>query len=476
MKLLLTALIPCVLLLPISKILAKPGDEKYANNISYIITSEENTRIEKNMLVKTGISKRADFTVTTSDAKQAISGFGGAFNEHGWVALGKLDESVRQKILIDIFSEAEANLSYGRIPIGASDYALERYTLAPVKDDFGMANFTLERDKKYLIPFIKAAQAIRPDLKLWGSAWTPPIWMKDNNDYEAGKFIDDPKYYKAYALYLAKFTEEYGNLGINITSVAVQNEPTVVTGYPNGGWKPEQFRTFIKEYMGPTFTERKLSTLIMLGTLNEDKYNTYLKTVLDDADAKKYVGIIGLQWSGDQQIADLLANHPGIPIMQTETDCGNWHWLPGFDPNHAANDFKYAAYTWMRMKSYLSKGAESYMLWNIILDQDGKNIDKKRGWPQNSAIVIDTTTKKVTYTPMFRAFEHFSRYIPAGSKYVNTKGSYDPAIAFITPDSSIVVELLNEGRKNRTITGNIDGTLYSIEILPKSFATLIIKK
>ncbi len=476
MKRLLITLVPCILLLPLSEIKAEKGNENSEGKISYIITSGESIRVEKNKLVTSLISKKSDFMVTTSEAKQRISGFGGAFNEQGWEALDKLNESERQKVLNAIFSPGEANFSYGRIPIGASDYALERYTLAPVKDDFDMTNFTLDRDKLYLIPYIKAALAIRPDLKLWGSVWTPPIWMKDNNDYEAGKFIDDPRYYKAYALYLAKFAEEYGKLGMNITSVAVQNEPTVVTGYPNGGWKPEQWRTFIKDFMGPTFAERNLSTSIMLGTINDGKYSSFLKTVLDDPDAKKYVGIVGLQWNADTQIKELLANHAGIPIMQTETDCGNWHWLPGFNPDHAANDFKYAAYTWTRMKSYFSKGAESYMLWNIILDQHGMNIDKIKRWPQNSAIVIDTNTKKVTYTPMFRAFEHFSRYIPAGSQYVGTKGSYESAIAFTTPDGSIVVELLNEHKKKRIVTGNVDGKFYSIEIPPESFATLILKK
>lgn len=475
MKLLSLSLVPFVLLLLSSDNQANQDGENPEGKISYIITSGDQIRVEKNELVKSLRSARADFTVSTSNAKQTLQGFGGAFNEHGWVTLCKLNTSERQKVLTAIFSTNEANLSYGRIPIGASDYALERYTLAPVKDDFEMKNFTLERDHLYLIPYIKAAQTIRPDIKLWGSAWSPPVWMKDNNDYEAGNFIDDPKYYKAYALYLAKFAEEYEKLGMPITSVAVQNEPAAVTGYPNGGWKPAQFSTFIRDHMGPVFTERNVSARIMLGTFNEDKYSTYLKTVLDDAEAKKYVGIIGLQWNGDKQIEDLLASHPGIPIMQTETDCGNWFWLPGFNPNHAANDFNYAAYTWMRMKSYFSKGAESYMLWNIILDQDGKNIDKRGGWPQNSAIVIDTNTKKVTYTPMFRAFEHFTRYLPAGSKYVDTKGSYESVIAFTTPQDNIVVELLNEKSKNHIIKGNINGKFYSIEIPPKSFATLIIE-
>jgi len=466
----------CAICLACSKIKDESEREELNDIITYIITYGDVIRSEENNLVESVTSGKAGFTVRTSETKQVISGFGGAFNEHGWETLCVLDKSDRDKILKSVFSTDEANLSYGRIPIGASDYALERYTLAPIKDDFEMKNFTLKRDKKYLIPFIKAVQSIRPDIKLWGSAWTPPIWMKDNNNYEAGNFIDHPEYYKAYALYLAKFAEEYGRLGMEITSVAVQNEPVVVTGYPNGGWTPEQFRTFIKDFMGPTFAERKLSTRIMLGTFNDNRYNTFVKTVLDDADAKKYVGIIGLQWDADQQMPDIIKNHPGIPIMQTETDCGNWHWKPGFDPEHAANDFDYAAYTWMRMKSYFSNGAESYMLWNIILDQHGKNNDKIKRWPQNSAVVINTKTKEIIYTPMFRAFEHFSRYIPTGSKYLEPEGSFDEVVSFLQPDGTIVVELLNDSSNKRIVIGNIEGKLYSIVMLPKSFATLIIKK
>lgn len=475
MKPIILVLVSFAMFVACSKAGAEAGNAIAGDGINCFVTSGDLIRDNKINLVKSHASAQTDFTVDSTAAKQAIAGFGGSFNEQGWAALSALDEAAKQEILKSIFNANEANLSYGRIPIGSSDYALERYSLAPVKDDFEMANFTLERDRKYLIPYIKAAQAIRPDIKLWASAWSPPVWMKDNNEYEGGNFIDDPKYYRAYALYLAKFAEEYAKQGMNITSIAVQNEPTVVTGYPNGGWKPEQYRVFIRDFMGPLFAERKLSTGIMLGTFNEPKYSTFAQTVLDDAEAKKYVSIIGLQWEGDMQIADIVKNHPGIAIMQTETDCGNWHWKPGFNPDHAANDFKYAAYTWSRMKSYLSAGAESYMLWNIILDQDGKNIDKVRRWPQNSAIVIDTTTKKVTYTPMFRAFEHFSRYIPKGSRYVLTKGSYASAIAFITPEGSVVVELMNADSKKRTVTGNIDGKFYSVEMLPESFATLVIK-
>ncbi len=451
---------------------AEPGAY---GDVSLYVTSGDGIRVERRDLVTVGEKVKADFTVDTSAAKQAVAGFGGSFNERGWAALGALDESERKKILTAVFDPAEANLSYGRIPIGASDYALERYTLAPVADDFEMKHFTLERDGKYLIPYIAAARAVRPDIKLWASAWSPPVWMKDNGDYEGGSFIDDPKYYRAYALYLARFAEEYAKRGFDVDSIAVQNEPTVVTGYPNGGWKPEQFRVFIRDYFGPLFARRGLTTKIMLGTLNDGHYGTFAKTVLGDPEAKKHVGVIGLQWDADRQIAPILKNHPGIPIMQTETDCGNWHWRAGFKPDRAPNDFAYAAYTWTRMRDYFAAGAESYMLWNIVLDQDGLNIDKIRRWPQNSPIIVDTTTKRVTYTPMFRAFEHFSRYVPTGSRHVSTRGSYRGAIAFRAPDGAIIVELLNESNGKRVIGGDIDGRCYSVELPPESFATLVVR-
>ncbi len=476
MKRIPLVLIPVVMLISGESNQAVAGETGAKGGFSLYITSGDKIRIERPDLVTPVKGKKVDFTVDSSAEKQAIVGFGGSFNEQGWAALSVLDEGERQKILTTIFAPGEANLSFGRIPIGASDYALERYTLAPVADDFEMKNFSLERDERYLIPFISAARKIRPDIKLWASAWSPPIWMKDNNEYEGGSFIDDPQYYRAYALYLAKFAEAYAKRGFAIDSIAVQNEPTVKTGYPNGGWKPGQFRVFIRDYFGPLFAERGLKTKIMLGTLNDGNYDTFAKTVLDDPEAKKYVGVIGLQWDGDRQIASILKHHPGIPIMQTETDCGNWHWKPGFIADRPPNDFKYAAYTWTRMKDYFSEGAESYMLWNIVLDQEGKNIDKLRRWPQNSPIVIDTTTKKVTYTPMFRAFEHYSRFIPVGSKYVSTRGSYGGAIAFSSPDGTVIVELLNATGKKRVVTGDIDGSPYSVELPPESFATLIVKK
>jgi glucosylceramidase len=460
-----------ILTIMASLLLLSCGNAKQGK-ITLAVTTSKLVRVDKSEAVKDITGEKTDFTVSGKEKRQTIRGFGGAFNEQGWDALLSLPDKDRDAVVRYIFSPEEANLSWGRIPIGASDYAMDRYTLAPVADDFEMSQFSIARDEKLLIPYVKAALAVRPDLKLWASAWTPPIWMKDNNDYEGGRFIDDGRYYKAYALYLEKFVEGYAKDGITVSAVAVQNEPTVVTGYPNGGWTPKQFLTFIRDYGGPLFAANKVPAKIWLATFNEGRYETFVKTVLDDPKAKKYVDAVGLQWDGDKQIPSIKKYHPEVPIIQTETDCGNWTWKPGFDKNHASNDFTYAAYTWGRIRDYLSAGAEAYMLWNIVLDQDGKNIDKKLPWPQNSGIVIDKASGMVTYTPMFRAFEHFSRYVPIGSTLLATSGTQKDLVAFRTPSGATVVELMNGLKETKRITGNVAGKRISIELPPESFATL----
>jgi glucosylceramidase len=444
--------------------------------VRLIVTSGTEVRSDRSALVRASSSGKADFAVDPAARRQAMRGFGGAFNEKGWAALLSLGKAERDEVMRRLFSPSEANLSWGRIPIGASDYALDRYSLAPVAGDFGMKSFSIERDRKLLIPYVKAAQAIRPDLRLWGSAWSPPVWMKDNGDYEGGNFIDDSRYYSAYALYLARFSDEYAREGLPIRAVAVQNEPTVVTGYPNGGWRPRQFRTFIRDFAGPLFARRELSTEIWLGTFNDGNYYTFASEVLDDPEARKYVGAVGLQWDGDRQIPSILRNHPGIPIVQTEADCGNWHWMPGFDKDKAHNDFAYAAYTWGRARDYINAGAGAYMLWNLVLDQEGKNIDKVLPWPQNSAVVVDTATKAVTYTPMLRAIEHLSRYVPDGSAALDYKAGLKSVMAFATPSGSIVVELMNAAKVRKDVVATVGARTYSIELPPECFATLIIDR
>ena len=358
-------------------------------------------------------------------------------------------------------------------PIGSSDYALSRYALDETPGDLAMEHFSIARDRKALIPYIQAAQALNPDLRFWASAWSPPPWMKTNDAFDSGAMKDDPAIYSAYALYLAKFVEAYRGEGIRVEEVAVQNEPYILTAYPSCRWEPAQYRTFVRDHLGPTLARRNTGAKVMLGTFNQPDNQAHALAVLQDPAARPFIGVLGVQWDG---LPIAVAAHevvPALPVWHTETDCGNHHWEPGFDPEKPQNDFAYALDTWRKTRRYLDGGAEAYSLWNIVLDETGRSIDAQRPWPQNSAIVVNRSTRQVTYTPMFHAFEQFSRYTGAGSVVLEGSGSRD-ALGFARPDGTIAVQLVNPDADERPMRVKVGERAWDVVLPPRSFATLIV--
>lgn len=416
-----------------------------------------------------------DIVVSPNEPLQVIDGFGGAFNEKGWVALSVLSPEKRIEALKALFDPVQgAKFNICRVPIGASDYAMDRYTLNESKDDFAMEQFSIERDRRYLIPYIKAAMQFRPDLKIWGSVWTPPTWMKTNGAFDGGNMKDDPKIYDAFALYLAKFLEAYRKEGIKAYAVAVQNEPKIETHYPSCLWSSRQFLTFIKDHIGPLFKKLGSPGEIWLGTIQDGDYTDFPQTVLGDKTANAYVTTVGFQWDGLYCVSNTRTNYPDKKIMQTETECGNWYWKSGFDPNKPQNDWSYGVYTWKKVKAYLTEGANSYMLWNMVLDQEGKSIDSARPWPQNAALVVDTATKSLIYTPMFYAFKHFSYFVEPGAFLLSasTTGAWSDAVAFKNPDTKIVIVMQNNAAREKPLSIRIGAKAVSIKLAARSWTTI----
>jgi glucosylceramidase len=415
----------------------------------------------------------SELVVQAEKQLQAIEGFGGAFNEHGWEALGVLPEPERQAVLRELFDPATGlRFNYCRTPIGASDYASDRYTLDESPGDFKMAHFSIERDEKSLIPYLKAALKIRPDLRLWASAWTPPTWMKTNGAFDAGAMKDESRVYAAYALYLARYVESYRDAGIDISMLVPQNEPGQLTHYPSCDWTPPQYVTFIRDHLAPTLRERKLGTKIFVGTINRGDWDAL--SVLRDPGVAAVIGGATFQWGGLQQVAAVHAAFPDLTIMQSETECGNTSRQADYDPETPPNGFKYAAYTFRKLRDFIGRGASSYMLWNMVLDEHGKNIDSQRPWPQNSAIVVDRKTKRVTLTPMFWVTKHFSSLIEPGAHLVGMSGSYADSIAFRNPDGGLVVELLNDTTKPVELSIAAGNRRHAVELPPESVASLLI--
>ncbi len=418
-----------------------------------------------------------DIAIDKSLTAQTIDGFGGTFNEKGWVALSMLSPAERDEVLRAFFDpDTGACFNICRVPIGASDYAVDRYTLDEVPGDYDMRYFSIERDRQYLIPYIKAAMEVRPDLRIWASAWTPPTWMKSNGEFDGGEMKDDPRTYDAYALYLARFLESYRAEGIDAYAVCVQNEPTISTNYPSCLWTEQQVLIFIRNHLGPLFKARGVRGEIWLGTIQDGDYTKYPATVLADEQASAYVTTVGFQWDGLYSVEWTRRHYPDKRIMQTETECGNFYWKAGFDPDKPQNDWNYGVYTWNKVKEYFTKGANSYMLWNMVLDQEGKSIDALRPWPQNAAVVVDSRTKTVTYTPMYYAFKHFSHFVKPGALLIKTKttGTWQDALAFKNPDGSLVLVLQNATVEQIPLKVKVGKKAAALMLPPESWSTLVL--
>ncbi|KYF84534.1 glucosylceramidase [Sorangium cellulosum] len=421
-------------------------------------------------------SGNADVTVDDATTHQRWDGFGGTFNEVGWNVLSMLGEAERARALELLFDKHEgAAFVYGRIPIGASDYAMDRYTLAETPNDTAMASFSIDRDKERLIPYIKAALAVRPGLHLWASPWTPPTWMKSNGAFDGGRMKDDASTLQAYALYLAKFVEAYAGEGITIEAVHPQNEPNYETRYPSCIWTGPLMAKFIGTYLGPTFADRGLTAQIYLGTMSNNesgKDGAIISAVTGDATAMGYVKGFGLQWNMMSSASGLRSRN--LPIVQTEHKCGNYPWNPAgsppFDAQKAPNDHAYAEESWGLIRDWIKAGVTSYSAWNMVLDTAGKNLDSERPWPQNALLTVDTAAKTLNVTPVYHVFRHVSEYVDPGAMRVAATGG--DALAFKNPDGSIVTILYNSGNAAKMTVLDVAGKKLQFSIPAHGWATV----
>ncbi len=290
----------------------------------------------------------ADVMVYPSATGQTIDGFGGCFNELGWKALSALPEADRSTVLRRLFGDDGCAFNIARSPIGASDYALDWYSLDDTPGDLALEHFSIDRDRQSLIPYTKAAMVHRPKLRVWASAWSPPAWMKDNNDYRGGHLKSDPATLSAYATYLAKYVEAYRSAGVDLFAVHVQNEPIVASNYPSCLWSGAQERDFIRDHLGPTFHDRHVAAQVWLGTVNHTDFDAYAGIVLADPAVAKFVAGLGYQWIGQQAIGDAHRVFPDLPIMQTESEC-----------HGGANSVSDAEHTFRLVCKYFRAGANA---------------------------------------------------------------------------------------------------------------------
>ena len=392
---------------------------------------------------------------------QTWEGWGGCFNELGWIALSALSADRRETVLRALFDPADGcRFNLCRLPIGASDYSTEWYSYNETDGDLAMRHFTIARDQRYLFPYIRAALAMRPDIKFFSSPWSPPTWMKAPRAYNYGTLIWRVEILRAYALYLAKYVQAYHQEGIRVEQVHLQNEPVADQKFPSCLWTGEQMRDFIRDYLGPIFSELGLNCEIWLGTLNTIDYDGFVNTALSDPDTYRFISGVGLQWDGKVMVQRVYAAWPEKRIMQTENECGN-----------GQNTWEYAHHVFGLLQHYISNGASAYAYWNMVLAPMGLST---WGWKQNSMVTINPETQVVTYNPEFYVMKHFSRFIMPGAVRVGVSGCLAAnAVAFENPDRTQVTVIANPLKIERLCVLGDGQNFVRLVLPPESFNTVM---
>jgi glucosylceramidase len=248
--------------------------------------------------------------------------------------------------------------------------------------------------------------------------------------------------------------------------VMPQNEPNISSNYTSCLWTGEQLAKFIGNHLGPTLRGAGLKTNIWLGTLNESSRGGYAYWVgpsVQDPNVRRFLGGVGAQWDGDRDMAETHFLYPKMKLMQTESECG--------DTNR--NDWGFADHQYGLVKKWLNAGANSFIIWNLVLDETGLSTG---GWAQCSPIVIDTKRKRVTYTPYYTLFRHFSSYVKPGARLLTTASAWGDRMAFRNPDGEVVVVMANTDAHDQTVTLNVDGVASGAISLPAhSFNTFTLR-
>lgn len=398
---------------------------------------------------------------TTGETAQTIDGFGTCFNELGGIALERLSGADRKELLDLLFApDADGlRLQYCRMPVGASDYASKWYSYNETEGDFGMEHFSIEPDRRYLLPYMKEAYSRNPGITLFASPWSPPTWMKYPQAHNYGTLIQTDENLRAYALYLCRFIEAYENEGIHIDALHVQNEPFSDQKFPSCVWTGDEMINFIGRYLGPAVRARGLDTKIFMGTINSgsfDDYNEYVNAALLDENASKYIDGIGVQWAAKKMIPLISRSWPEIYTLQTENECGD-----------GENSYGYARYVFSLMHHYITNGVRAYVYWNAVLDEGGRST---WGWAQNSMVTVDGNG--FTLRPEYFVMKHFSRFVKPGAKRLVLDGHHSSnALAFENTDGGKCTVIQNPFRTPLTVSFSLGEEKHTVTLEPDSINT-----
>lgn len=401
---------------------------------------------------------------------QPILGFGAAFTEAAAVTWKALPAAQAAQVLEDYFHPSRGHgYSLCRVHMNSCDFALGNYAHTEVAGDVDLKHFTIDRDRQALLPFIKAAQKVsaRP-LQLLVSPWSPPAWMKTNGEMNhGGKLL--PAYAPVWAQCFVRFIREYEAEGVPVWGVSVQNEPMATQRWDSCIYTAEEERDFVRDHLGPALADAGLAHIkIVIWDHNRDLMVERASVVYSDPQAARYVWGCGFHWYGEDHFDHVQQVHDAWPdkaLLFTEgcQEGGPHHGSWALGERYARS-----------MINDLNRWTTGWIDWNLLLDETGG--PNHVGNLCSAPILADQVAGTLVHQSSYAYIGHFSRFIQPGAHRVLCAASRQDleTTAFVNPDGSTAVVVMNRTEKSIAFTLRVDTSHCPVELPARSIATFVV--
>ena len=403
--------------------------------------------------------------IDTTQTFQSMDGLGYTLTGGSAMLIHKMAPASRAALLQELFSTNGTGIgvSYLRVSIGASDLSERVFSyndLPAGQTDPGMTKFDLGPDREHLIPVLKEILAIAPEIRIMGSPWSPPVWMKTNHSSKGGSL--KPEFYDAYAKYFVKYIQAMAAEGIRIDAITIQNEPLHPGNNPSLLMLPEEQATFIKQSLGPAFQDANLSTKIIIYDHNADRID-YPISILNDPEAKKYIDGSAFHLYGGtiDALEHVHKAHPDKNLYFTE----QWIGAPG----NLAGDL--AWHTKHLIIGATRNWCKTVLEWNLAADQ---NQDPHTEGGCTECLGAVTLNGGVIRNPAYYIIAHASKFVRPGSVRIGSSLPASlPNVAFQAPNGSKILIVLNDSQNSKTFNIRYKGDLVTATLAKGAVGTYV---
>jgi glucosylceramidase len=441
------------------------------NEVDFWLTNgDETVMLQKQTTILafgTQANQYPTITVDENTTFQTIDGFGYTLTGGSAEVINSLAASQKQELLQELFGSGDHSIgvSYLRISIGASDLNQSPFTYDDMpsgQTDLNLANFSLTPDMDNVIPLLKEILVINPNIKILGSPWSAPVWMKDNNSFVGGSL--QPQYYAAYAQYFVKYIQEMKAAGIAIDAITPQNEPLNPANNPSMYMTASQQADFIKNDLGPAFSKANITTKIIIYDHNCDKPD-YPISVLNDAAARAFInGSAFHLYAGDiSALSTVNSAYPDKALYFTEQYTASTGSFGGDLKWHLKNVIIGSMRNWSR----------NALEWNLANNgyfgphTDG-GCDVCKG-----AITIQSSSS-FTRNVAYYIIAHVAKFVPPGSVRISSPVTGDlNNVAFKTPTGKKVLVIENDGNTKSTFNIKFDNKWITTSLNAGSVGTYV---